>query len=385
MLRDDTTHGPTLVDDDAGLAALSDKLARAPWVAIAAELNATRSYRPRICLIQMDVAGEVLALDPLAFVGRRPDPVAAALARITGRVIVHGGEYLVAAFTRELHLSLARVADTQQAAVLLGLPATGLRSLCAQLGLEVPGPQSVDWSLRPLPRDLVQHALADVRHLHALYTSLMARIVAADLEDELALASTPPPMPSFVLPDTPDPRRYRQIEGAAGLPPEALQLLGALVRWRDLKAKELDVPPGRLLPNAQLVDLAHAPERALQRLAGMRFHSRLVHADLEALRRVVALALASEPETPDPKPPRTSPPTPKKGPPTPAIKARLARLKTWRRGEAEARGVGLQAVMPLIALEHLAYFPTTPLGQVPSFGTRRTERYATTIAELLKP
>jgi len=388
-----------LVDDDATLARAAELFATAPWLALAVELNATRSYRPRICLVQVNAGGALVAIDPLSFEGRRPDPLTAALARAPAGtpIIVHGGEYALAALWRELHVSFGRAApgaslvDTQQAAVLLGLPATGLRSLCAAtLGVALPPPHSVDWSQRPLAPGLVAHALADVAHLGALHDALMLRIRAADLEDELALASTPPPPRPFVTPDTPDPRRYRRIEGASGLPPEGVHLLGALVRWRDLKAKELDVPPGRLLPNAQLVDLAHAPERALQRLASMRFHSRLVHADLEALRRVVALALASEPgedaglEPPDrPAGAGPSPATPKKGPPTPQIKARISRLKAWRRSEAEARGVGLQAVLPLVALEHLAYFPHTPLGDVPSFGRRRRERYAETIAALL--
>jgi len=378
-----------LVDDDATLARAAEQIAMATWLGIAVELNATRSYRPRICLVQVNAGGRLLALDPLAFEGRRPDPLSAALARVpvASPVIVHGGEYALAALQRCLHVTFKYLVDTQQAAVLLGLPATGLRALCSSLlGEVVPPPQSADWSQRPLAATLVEHALADVVHLGALYDVLLRKIDATDLVDELALASAPPQPRVFVTPDTPDPRRYRQIEGASGLPPEGINLLGALVRWRDLKAKELDVPPGRLLPNAQLVDLAHAPERALQRLAGMRFHSRLVHADLEALRRTVALAIAAEPE-PEATEPRAARPTgavtPKKGPPTPAIKARIARLKAWRRGEAEARGVGLQAVLPLVALEHLGYFPVTPLADVPGFGRRRGERYAAIIATLL--
>lgn len=386
-----------LVDDDATLARAAELFAAAPWLALAVELNATRGYRPRICLVQVNAGGHLIAIDPLAFEGRRPDPLTAALAHVPSatRVIVHGGEYALAALHRERHVNLGRGAtgrailvDTQQAAVLLGLPATGLRALCSSLlGVALPGPQSVDWSQRPLAPAVIEHALTDVAHLGALHDVLMTTIDAADLTDELALASAPPPPRPFVTPDTPDPRRYRRIEGASALPPEGLHLLAALVRWRDLKAKELDVPPGRLLPNAQLVDLAHAPERALQRLAGMRFHSRLVHADLEALRRTVALALASEPheEALEVVPPRLAgaPPTPKKGPPTPVIKARIARLKAWRRGEADLRGVGLQAVLPLVALEHLAYFPQTPLSAVPAFGRRRSERYAAVIASLL--
>lgn len=379
----------SLIDDDIALHALGDAIAVTPWLGLAAELNAARTYRPRVCLIQLNVAGRLFALDPLAFEGRRPNPVQAALCRAPERapLVVHGGEYTLAALQRDLNLAFPNVIDTQQAALLLGLPATGLRALVSELcGVILPAPISVDWLQRPLAPPYVARALQDVAHLGTLYEDLVARIRAHDLEDELALASRPAPPRAFVTPDTPDPRRYRRLPGAAGLAPEGLRLLEALVRFRDMKARELDLPPGRLLPNAQLVDLAHAPERALSRLSAMRFHTRLVHADLEALRRVVALALATEPSPPAPSPrPAQVTTTPRKGPPTPAIKARLSRLKAWRRHEAAARGVGLQAILPGAALEHLAWFPQTPLADLPELGRRRLERYGDTLTALLRP
>lgn len=379
----DADAKPQLIADDPGIARAGAVLAAAPWVALALELNATRGYRPKICLVQVDAAGELMAIDPLAFQGRRPDPVAAALGRITGTVIAHGGEYTLAALERELHWLPERLADTQEAAVLLGLPATGLRSLCADLlGVTLPPPLSHDWSQRPIAPAMVAHALGDVAHLGALHRVLARRITAADLEDEWAIASRPRPSRSFVTPDTPDPRRYRRLPGARGLPAEGLHLLGALVRWRDMKAKELDLPPGRLLTNAQLVDLAHVPERAVERLTAMRFHSRLVHADLEALRRTAALALATAGERTPPSD-GGAPRAPKRGPPTPEVRARLQRLKAWRRDEADRRGVGLMAILPAAALEHLAWFPGTPLVEVPMLGRRRVERYARAITALL--
>jgi ribonuclease D len=385
---------PELVDDDDALAEAKALVQRAPWLGLSLELNATRSYRRRICLLQLNVGGRCLAVDPLPFSARRPEPLADLLAALPAGApaIVHCGEYALMALERELHARFEPVVDLQQAAVLLGMPATGLRSLCAELlEVQLPAPLSLDWLQRPLRPAAVAHALADVEHLGALYQVLMQRIRDADLEDELALASRPPPARPSVTPDTPDPSRFRRMPGASTLEPEGLELLAALVRWRDFKAKELDVPPGRLMTNAQLVELAHAPDRALQRLASMRFHSRLVHADLEALRRVVVLALSAEPGAdPAPAQDEQAQPAPrkrkakKKGPPSPAVKQRLARLKAWRREEAEARGVGLQAVLPGVALEHLAFFPDTPLGEVPSFGRRRGERYADVLKRLLK-
>ncbi|MFO0747467.1 MAG: HRDC domain-containing protein [Myxococcota bacterium] len=325
-------------------------------------------------------------------------------------MLVHGGEYTIAGLRRDLHVALAghRMIDTQQAAVLLGLAETGYRSLCKSLlGASLPAPVSVDWSERPLQPAHVAHALEDVRHLGGLWSVLSRRIAAADLHDELGqasalVASTPPRA------NLPSPDRFKHLPGASALPAPGLALLQALVTWRDRKAKELDLPPGKLFPNAQLVALARAPERAADEIQRMRFHSRLVWSDREAVRRIVVTALAESgpaPRAPAPqaataaapgpldgavptsaeaarprKPPRAS------GPPSPLVKARIERLKRWRRDEAERRGVGLQAILPGAALEQIAWFGAASeaaLSAIPGFGQRRVERYASVLLALI--
>lgn len=424
MSAPETPPLPRVIAEPRALAALGDALATASLVPLAVETNALGAYRPRLCLVQLEVGAAAaptpVAIDALAFEAR-PSPLAAALARLPegAALLVHGGEHAIAALRRELSLRPRRVIDTQEAAVLLGLPRTGLKALLDErLGVTLPAPRSVDWRVRPLDADAVSHALADVAYLRALYAVLHQEIVAADLEDELAVASALVGA-ARVTANIPDPKRFRTIEGASTLEPEGLHLLQALVTWRDQKARELDLPPGKLLPNALLIQLAQAPELAAERLnpnaPGLRarFHSRLVHADIEQLRRVVRVALATFGElepTPTPEPriptlaapgpatasdrgligaatatqgPRLPPLPKKKGPPDPATRARLAALKAWRRDEAERRGVGLAGVLPLVALEHLAFFPGSALAEVPGFGRRRAERYGAELTRLL--
>jgi ribonuclease D len=343
-------------------------------------------------------------LATLDLLAERPamDAVFAVLRALAlGRVLVHGGEHTFAILRRQLGLRFPRVIDTQQAATLIDLPRTGLRALALDLlGVVLPPVRSADWTRRPLTDDDVESATADARYLHDLWRRLEPRIAELDLDDELALASRlveDPYLPPLVRTDnTPDPKRFRQIDGANRLPPEGLSVLAALVQWRDQKARELDLPAISLLSNAQLVDLASAPDKAIVRIDQMRFHSRLVHADRQSLRMAVVAAMsvpeeqAAAPQTTTPIPTPFTPPSlesrppwVKKGPPDKATRARMVRLKTFRQAEATRRKVGLQAVLPAIALEHLAFFPDTPLTDVPGLGRRRIERYAAILAEIL--
>lgn len=424
------------------LADLHTLVAASELVAISVEADTRHGYKPSLALVSLAVLydGEVTlaTLDPLGprlparpelGNSQRPGPptegpfgsergplsaIFRALAH--ARLLVHGGEHPLALLRRQLGLRFPRLVDTQQAAVLLGLPRTGLRALVAErVHAELPPARSVDWTRRPLAPDDLVAAQAGVRYLPALWRELGPEIARHELTDELEVASRlvedPPLPPLGRIDNLPDPRRFRHIAGAERLSPEGLAVLAALSRWRDQKAKELDLPPLAIFSNAQLVDLATSPEHAQARLSQVRFHSRLVHADQQSLRLAILTAMSeaadaelsaaspSPPNTPPTtatvsatspngcasRPPRDGSPTLqlKKGRPSPATRARLGRLKEFRRIEAERRGVGLMAVLPAVALEHLAFFPQTPLTAVPGLGASRIARYGATLTALL--
>ena len=71
---------------------------------------------------------------------------------------------------RDLGIRVAALADTQVAASLLGEPAIGLQALLKRhLGVMVSKKhQRADWAERPLPRDMIEYAAGDTRHLHRL-------------------------------------------------------------------------------------------------------------------------------------------------------------------------------------------------------------------------
>jgi ribonuclease D len=413
-----TERHPALIDESRALEACFDALGGAAHVAIAVEDSGTRAYRPEVCLVEIAVvpardgsgaAPELFALDPTPFRGVRPHPFEALLDRIgpNTTVLIHGGDYAVAGLRRDFHLRFARdegpkasaetatpggpvgtapptLVDTQQAAVLLGLPETGYKSLCrALLGIELGAPVSQNWRERPLPYEAVAGALLGVTHVPRLWAVLAERIAAKELGEELAIASRIVARTSERA-NQPDPGRFRYIEGAAALVGLQRALLAAIVQWRDAKARAFDCPPGRVLPNPQLVALCRAGEQAADEVSMGGFHSRLLWNDREELRRLIARVLA------DPRAALEAASTavreplaqPRKGAPIALVRARTRALKLWRRDEAARREVGLQAVLPGAALEHLAFFGAGELAAVPQLGAARIARYGVALVRL---
>lgn len=371
------TISDELVTTVEGVQAVAERARGAARVGLSAEMNAMHAYHVRVCLIALAIDDGLHLLDVSAL-RQRPmglRPLAPLIEGAVGpRLLVHGGEQLVAAFKRDLRLQPSRLFDLQQAASLLGWPRTGLRALVERVaGVVVPPRITVDWGQRPLAPGADEAALGHVRWLPQLGEALAAEIAAADLAEEADIASeevawTPAEH------GRPEADGFLDLPGARRLAEPARRVLRAVYQWRDAKARELDVPPDRLIKNAALVELALRPPGQVEALARIPFHSRLLFGDRQELERVMARAL--EVNAPPLPPPRERPPPP------PARRERTRRLKQWRDAEATARGVGLQAILPKKSLDYLAIHGASDLAAVPMLGPRRAARYGEILRRL---
>lgn len=370
----------TWVRDLAALERLAAAVRAAAWVAIDSESNSMFCYRERVCLIQLHVPDErrIYLIDPLAFPTRSDllAPLAEPLADPSRRVWIHGGEYDVACLVRDFGLRLAGLFDTQQAASFLGWPKTGYGSLVERLCGKQLGKQHAqyDWGRRPLDTDALRYAIDDVLHLPEVGHALEQQIIAADLAEELALANavvaaTPAQSTSF------DPGRIWRLEGVRELSPERMGVLAALHGFRDRLGQALDLPPGRVIANALLVVLARKAPTTLHELSKLRLRRSLLDEHGDALLAVIAEALEHPPELP---------PQPGSRRPAPAQRRRDERLRSWRRRQAEQRGVPVHVVLPPRALGWLAEHGAEQLEQCPELGAKRIARYGAELRELCR-
>lgn len=367
----------TWIDSMDGMAEVAAALAASTWHALDTESNSMYVYRERVCLVQINAGGRLFVIDPLAL-PPGPESLAALKPALEDPATItwlHGGEYDVACLRRDYQIQMRGVWDTQQAASMLGWDKTGYGAVVERVtGVALAkGHADYDWATRPLAEDALRYAVDDVVHLPVVAEALRQAVADADLADEVAIAHQAVEVAGWS--GGFDPANFWKLKGARDLPPRALPLLVALYRWRDQLAQERNLPPGRLINNEFMVSLAnHAPTNyGLLKKLGARswfladFGDRLIAEIKRAL------------DQPDDVPGR-----PRAREVDDGEHTRETRLKDWRRGESERRGVPLQVVLPARALEHLKQHGAGDLSTVPQLGPKRVGLYGDKLAQLCR-
>lgn len=221
-------------------------------VAIDAERASGYRYGQRAYLIQIRREGSgTWLIDPIAC------PDLSALGDVLSEV-----EWILHAATQDLPclaevgMRPTRLFDTELGGRLVGLPRVGLAAVVEHyLGLTLAKEHSaVDWSTRPLPEPWLRYAALDVEVLVQV-RDLMAEDLAkqdkmswAEQEFDALTRFTGPPVRLEPWRRTSGLHKVRNRRGAA--------MVRELWQTRDAIAIDKDIAPGRIMPDAALVDLA---------------------------------------------------------------------------------------------------------------------------------
>jgi ribonuclease D len=244
---------PDVVVDQGELVRAAHSLAAGTGpVAIDAERASGYRYGQRAYLIQMRREGSgTWLIDPIAC----PDlsPIADAITDVEW--ILHAANQDLPCLA-EVGLHPTRLFDTELAGRLIGLPRVGLAAVVAHyLGLSLAKEHSaVDWSTRPLPEPWLRYAALDVEVLGQVRDLMAAELVAqdkmtwAEQEFDSLTRFTGPPIRVEPWRRTSGMHKVRNRRGAA--------MVRELWATRDAIAVERDTAPGRILPDAALMDLA---------------------------------------------------------------------------------------------------------------------------------
>ena len=258
---------PPVVDTPALLQETCERIAAGTGpIALDAERASGYRYSQRAYLVQVrrDGSGTHL-IDPTAFDSLVPLDTA-----------FDGNEWILHAATQDL-MCLAEVGlypeslfDTELAGRLLNLPRVGLAALVEHyLGLSLAKEFSAaDWSTRPLPEPWLVYAALDVEVLIELRDLIDADLQKAGKRDwaaeefEALLSFQGPP-------ERKEPwRRTSGIHKARGR--RALGLVRELWETRDAIAEARDTTPGRILPDASILEIAVNPPQDENALKSMR-------------------------------------------------------------------------------------------------------------------
>lgn len=271
-------------------------------LALDTEFLREKTYRARLCLVQLATRGEVVLVDVLA------DLDLGALSAIVGdeatEIVVHAGRQDFEILYEAHGLVPANVFDVQVAAAFVGLgsslPYGRLVELVTGTSL-TKGESYTDWCRRPLTSAQLQYAADDVRYLHEVADELARRL------DDLGRAEwAADEMHMFEEEDTyrNDPEEaWRKVSGRGALNSRHLGMLKELAAWRERQAAQRNVPRGWVLKDAVLVDICRRRPRSARELKEIRGMSageadRSAAAIMAALERGASLQLPAGPRAP---------------------------------------------------------------------------------------
>ena len=272
-----------LIDNQADLDALIDRLLAEPAVAVDCEMDAMYAYRTRICLMQLGWDGGDALVDcmrPLDWTALQPLFASRDVVKI-----FHGGENDIGLMTAHWGLRFETIFDTMSAAQVLGEEKVGLANLLQQhFDVTVSKKyQKADWRVRPLPPDQAEYARLDVQYLIPLRDILLARLEELGRVEE-ALSDFDRIRVACV-PDKPfDPDGWARVKGVRELDPARRGVLAAVYAVRDRLSQRLDRAPYRVARDVALIEMARRLPKSpgqLRRLHGV--HRGLSEAELGEL------------------------------------------------------------------------------------------------------
>ncbi len=259
------------IDTTDQLTALCEQLRRHDWLTLDTEFLREKTYRPRLCLLQVANPEVIACIDPLALDDLSPLLDVLYDSGITK--VLHAAHQDLEIFF-EMRGSLpAPVFDTQIAATLLGHgDQIGYGNLVkAELGIELDKAHArTDWCHRPLDDAQLDYAADDVRHLREIYLHQHQQLEELGREQWLQAD----------FDDLIDPARYSnppetawlRVKGANRLRGVQLAVLQSLAAWREQQAQQNNRPRRWIIKDEVLLDLAKqmpTDEARLRRIRGL--------------------------------------------------------------------------------------------------------------------
>lgn len=264
-----TVHEPLYIDTTSAADRFLSSVERSATVAVDTEGASFHRFVDRIYLLQMSTRDLTAVLDPLAI--GAPAPLGRILESDRIEKVFHDADYDLRLLHQDYGWNTRRLFDTRVAAQLLGIRAFGLAALLERsFGLRLDKKhQRADWSMRPLPRDMLDYASQDTMYLLELRDRLANELESAGrwswAEEEFErLEGT-----RWEQAEGED-TGYMRIKGARDLDRRELAIFRELVRFRDGIARELDRATFRVAGNEALFAVAKERPQTLEALAAIK-------------------------------------------------------------------------------------------------------------------
>ena len=234
---------------------LVSSITNADWLALDTEFLREKTYRPELCLLQIATPELVACIDPLAL--ESIDPILDVIYRTDITKVLHAAGQDLEIFYWLRGEVPVNLFDTQVAAPLLGhQEQIGYGNLVNEvLNISLSKSHSrADWTRRPLPSQQVQYAADDVIYLARMYPVMREKLQQLNrlqwLDSEWQNMTNPD------LYEKPVEEIWKRLRGIDKLKGNRLAVAQQLAKWREVTAKEKNLPRSWLLKDDVLFDLA---------------------------------------------------------------------------------------------------------------------------------
>jgi ribonuclease D len=237
-------------------------------VAIDTEFLREKTYRARLCLVQLATSKKVWILDATR---TGVSGIGELLEDPSLEIVVHSGRQdleLLVDLTGKLPRNIF---DVQIAAGFVGLGASLPYGRLVEEVLGVvltKGEAYTDWCRRPLSASQLKYAADDVRYLPEVARDLKKRLAdlgrAEWLDEEMAPLENP-----RTYQNEPS-EAWRRVSGRGSLSGRGLAVLRELAAWRERAANERDIPKGWVVKDHVLVEIARRSPQSIQELQRIR-------------------------------------------------------------------------------------------------------------------
>ena len=258
-----------MIDTTDALDKACARLAQHDFVTLDTEFMRETTFYSKLCLIQMASPEEDVLIDPLA-AGLDLSSFFGLMRNEKVLKVLHAGRQDIEIFWHQDQCIPAPAFDTQIAAMVCGYgDSVSYEQLAHDLAKARIDKSSrfTDWSQRPLSDAQLHYARSDVTHLRDVYLALKAKLDESGrahwLADEMRILTSPSTY------DMKPEDAWQRLKGRIRKPRD-LALLMELSTWRELEARERNVPRSRVLKDDAVIDIVTAAPRSVEALGKLR-------------------------------------------------------------------------------------------------------------------
>jgi ribonuclease D len=338
------TETETLLTSPDEVARVVERGAAEGSIGIDTEFMRERTYRAKLCLVQISLRDAIYLIDPLNELDLRP--VADLVGNEKVEKVLHAGRQDLELFFEAYGITPRSIFDVQVAAGFAGFGASLPYGVLVKsvLGTAVvKGEAYTDWCRRPLTDAQMRYAANDVRYLLSAAEDLKGRLESLGrlgwAREEMAV------LEATATYEFDPAAAWRKVSGKGGLSPRQLGVLKELARWREDTASRRDLPRGWVIKDATLVEIARRRPANLNQLTSIRGLNKK-EAERSAEDLMAAIKRGSE------APLTTEPPAP---PRSVLVRARMISgiADAVVRGRCEQAGIATELVSTRSELESL--------------------------------